>query len=74
MLIIGCDFHTRYQQIAMLDDTAGEMEAVHATTVATIRFWAVTQFDENESLSDFEHALVFISIAAILAEWRLSAI
>ena len=20
MLIIGCDFHTRYQQIAMLDD------------------------------------------------------
>jgi len=25
MLIIGCDFHTRYQQIAMLDDTTGEM-------------------------------------------------
>jgi transposase len=25
MLIIGCDFHTRYQQIAMLDDTTGEV-------------------------------------------------
>jgi transposase len=24
MLIIGCDFHTRYQQIAMLDDATGE--------------------------------------------------
>jgi len=25
MLIIGCDFHTRYQQIAMLDEATGEM-------------------------------------------------
>jgi transposase len=25
MLIIGCDFHTRYQQIAMLDDETGEL-------------------------------------------------
>jgi len=25
MQIIGCDFHTRYQQIAMLDDTTGEL-------------------------------------------------
>jgi transposase len=25
MLIIGCDFHTRFQQIAMLDATTGEM-------------------------------------------------
>jgi transposase len=25
MLIIGCDFHTRYQQIAMLDDGTGEL-------------------------------------------------
>ena len=24
MLIIGCDFHTRYQQIAMLDEATGE--------------------------------------------------
>jgi transposase len=24
MLIIGCDFHTRYQQIAMVDDATGE--------------------------------------------------
>jgi transposase len=24
MLIIGCDFHTRYQQIAMMDDATGE--------------------------------------------------
>jgi hypothetical protein len=23
MLIIGCDFHTRYQQIAMLDQSTG---------------------------------------------------
>jgi len=25
MLIIGCDFHTRYQQIAMLDEATGEL-------------------------------------------------
>jgi hypothetical protein len=25
MKIIGCDFHTRYQQIAMLDDETGEL-------------------------------------------------
>ncbi len=25
MLIIGCDFHTRYQQIAMLDERTGEL-------------------------------------------------
>ena len=25
MLIIGCDFHTRYQQIAMVDEATGEM-------------------------------------------------
>src|SRR5215470_11144036 len=25
MLIIGCDFHTRYQQIAMLDTLTGEL-------------------------------------------------
>ncbi len=25
MLIIGCDFHTRYQQIAMADDSTGEL-------------------------------------------------
>jgi len=24
MLIIGCDFHTRYQQVAMMDDATGE--------------------------------------------------
>jgi len=27
MLIIGCDFHTRYQQIAILDDATGELSA-----------------------------------------------
>ena len=25
LLIIGCDFHTRYQQIAMLDEATGEL-------------------------------------------------
>ena len=25
MLIIGCDFHTRFQQIAMLDPETGEV-------------------------------------------------
>jgi len=24
-MIIGCDFHTRYQQIAMLEETTGEL-------------------------------------------------
>ncbi len=27
MLIIGCDFHTRYQQIAMAEDSTGEQLA-----------------------------------------------
>jgi len=25
MIIIGCDFHTRYQQIAMLNTETGEL-------------------------------------------------
>ena len=25
MKIIGCDFHTRYQQIAMIDEATGEL-------------------------------------------------
>ena len=25
MVIIGCDFHTRYYQIAMMDDATGEL-------------------------------------------------
>jgi len=25
MIIIGCDFHTRYQQIAMMDEATGEL-------------------------------------------------
>ena len=25
MLIIGCDFHTRYQQIAMMEEATGEL-------------------------------------------------
>jgi hypothetical protein len=25
MLIIGCDFHTRYQQIALVDNVTGEL-------------------------------------------------
>jgi len=25
MLIIGGDFHTRYQQVAMMEDTTGEL-------------------------------------------------
>jgi len=27
MLIIGCDFHTRYQRIAILDEATGELVA-----------------------------------------------
>lgn len=25
MMVIGCDFHMRYKQIAMLDDATGEL-------------------------------------------------
>ena len=25
MLIIGCDFHTRFQKLAMMDTTTGEL-------------------------------------------------
>jgi len=25
MMIIGCDFHTRYQQIALMDESTGEL-------------------------------------------------
>jgi hypothetical protein len=27
MMIIGCDFHTRYQQIAMAEDSTGDISA-----------------------------------------------
>jgi hypothetical protein len=30
MVIIGCDFHTRYQQIAMLDEATGGAERTGA--------------------------------------------
>ena len=25
MIMVGCDFHTRFQQVAMLDPTTGEV-------------------------------------------------
>lgn len=25
MIMVGCDFHTRFQQVAMLDPTTGEI-------------------------------------------------
>ena len=31
MKIIGCDFHARYQQIAMLDQTTGEKHPLRKT-------------------------------------------
>jgi hypothetical protein len=27
MMMVGCDFHTRFQQVAMLDPTTGEIAA-----------------------------------------------
>lgn len=42
MIIIGCDFHTRFQQIAMLDPTTGEIverRLEHATSEAE-KFYA----------------------------------
>jgi transposase len=42
MLIVGCDFHTRFQQIAMMDTTTGELverRLEHATGEAE-RFYA----------------------------------
>jgi len=34
MLIIGCDFHTRYQQIAMVDTATGELLGAWSTRTA----------------------------------------
>jgi hypothetical protein len=31
MIIIGCDFHTRYQQIAMANDETGELRLDHTS-------------------------------------------
>ena len=33
MKIIGCDFHTRYQQIAMMDEATGELSLNNAAAV-----------------------------------------
>ena len=34
MMIIGCDFHTRYQQIAMLDESCRAADREHRTPSA----------------------------------------
>ena len=42
MIIIGCDFHTRFQQIAMLDTETGEIveRRVEHETGEAQRFYA----------------------------------
>jgi hypothetical protein len=35
MLIIGCDFHTRYQQIAMAREETGELLVIRVVTFPT---------------------------------------
>jgi hypothetical protein len=42
MLIIGCDFHTRFQQIAMMDTTTGELveRGLEHSTGEAERFYA----------------------------------
>jgi len=29
MMIIGCDFHTRHEQIAMMEEATGELDLPH---------------------------------------------
>jgi len=36
MLIIGCDFHTRYQQIAMLNDGRWRIERLGAASLCRL--------------------------------------
>jgi hypothetical protein len=40
MLIVGCDFHTRFQQIAMVDTTTGELVKLRLGTGEAERFYA----------------------------------
>jgi len=82
MLIIGCDFHTRFQQIAMMDTTTGELverRLEHGTGEAE-RFYAAlatparvgieatiaTQWFEK-MLTRYEHVLWFGDAAEIRA-------
>src|SRR5205807_811158 len=82
MLIIGCDFHTRFQQIAMMDTTTGELverRLEHGTGEAE-RFYAAlatparvgieptlgTQWFEN-MLHRYGHELWFGDAAEIRA-------
>jgi hypothetical protein len=82
MLIIGCDFHTRFQQIAMVDTTTGELvkrRLEHGTGEAE-RFYAAlpaparvgieatiaTQWFEN-MLTRYGHELWFGDAAEIRA-------
>ena len=82
MLIIGCDFHTRFQQIAMMDTTTGELvkrRLEHGTGEAE-RFYAAlpaparvgieatiaTQWFEN-MLTRYGHELWFGDAAEIRA-------
>jgi len=55
MLIIGCDFHTRYRQIAMLDETTGERierrlehenAGVVALDISPDRYYIIGRFRE----------------------------
>jgi hypothetical protein len=64
MLIIGCDFHTRYQQIAMTDGATGELigrrldhenrEANRSTPTCRTRFgWVSRRQDVSTESSAF---------------------
>ena len=47
MKIVGCDLHTRYQQIAMLDDETGELverRLEHAWCPISAFFWQMWVF------------------------------
>jgi hypothetical protein len=41
MLIIGCDFHTRYQQIAMMDEAGGPLSKLLVLRVPRARIVSV---------------------------------
>jgi hypothetical protein len=47
MIIIGCDFHTRYQQIAMANDETGELLLERRLDHQSGWSWAAVPFSSH---------------------------
>lgn len=44
MMIVGCDFHPGWQQVAVFDSETGEIKELNPNAVGSIRGWPIATF------------------------------